>query len=176
MCKWIIWTHCFINLLWKLNKSEKQLGKKNKNKKSVFPLVQQNGKYGDNRILSSSVRGWSVAAHSTSEKRVKGLVISWHSRGERILSMAFQRKHCPHTVHLSVPFKPHLPFNPPSTPPPFEQETFLIRWLNGSPVAGQPRRQQQAIYRVPAVWSCDLASEQGSQVTNKTVALTGVRL
>lgn len=57
--------------------------------------------------------------------------------------------------------------------PPLLQETFLTRRLNSGPVAGQPRRQQQAVYRVPAVWSCDLASELCSQVTNKTLALTG---
>lgn len=83
--------------------------------------------------------------------------------------MAVQRKHCPHTVHPSVPFKP---CNFRSAAPPLVQETFLTRRLNGSPVAGQPRRQQQAIYRVPAVQSCDPASEQCSQVTNKTLALT----
>ncbi|KAI9544615.1 hypothetical protein NQZ68_001488 [Dissostichus eleginoides] len=57
---------------------------------------------------------------------------------------------------------------------------FFERLFKGNTVRArairQPRRQQQAIYRIPAVWSCDLASEQCSQVTNKTLALTGARL
>lgn len=120
-------------------------------------------------MLNHSVSGRSVSRQQ--RKGSKDLKSADTVAVKGCFEWPFQRKHCPHMVHPSVPFKPHLTSAPP--PPAVVQDTFLAGRLNGGPVAGQPRRQLQTIYRVPAVWSCDLASEQRSQVTHKTLALTG---